>query len=139
MTYGDVLITNKDNETFDNNSSNGQMFEHSKLSFSRENMIKCLPGPMPLWSIDIHEQCGFFDDKDCNYADDWEMWLRAVSVGHRFKRVDETVGLVLSGGRSQQGHEEQRKEEAKIFYQYSHVFGQNFHKFKSYFSQFLEK
>ena len=139
LTYGDVLVTENENETFENNSSDGKLSEHSTFSFSRKNMIKCLPGPMPLWSIDIHEQCGFFDDKDCNYADDWEMWLRAVDAGYNFKKVDEIVGLVLSGGRSQQGHEEQRKEEARIFYQYSHIFGENFHKFKSYFSQFLEK
>jgi GT2 family glycosyltransferase len=139
LAYGDVLVTKKENETFDNNSSNGQLSEHSTFSFSRENMIKCLPGPMPLWSLEIHEQCGFFDDQDCNYADDWEMWLRAVDGGHKFKKVEDVVGLVLAGGRSQQNNQEQRKEEAKIFYKYSHLFGQNFYKFSPYFKKFLEK
>jgi glycosyltransferase involved in cell wall biosynthesis len=139
LTYGDVLVTQKDNETFEDNSSNGQLSEHSTFKFSKENMIKCLPGPMPLWNVEIHEQCGFFDDKDCNYADDWEMWLRAVDSGHEFKKVDDVVGLVLAGGRSQQNNIEQRKEEAKIFYKYSHLFGQNYHNFNSYFRQFLEK
>jgi glycosyltransferase involved in cell wall biosynthesis len=139
LTYGDVLVTEIENETFENNSSNGKLSEHSTFDFSKENMIKCLPGPMPLWNIEIHEQCGFFDDKDCNYADDWEMWLRAVDSGHRFKKVNDVVGLVLAGGRSQQNNIEQRKEEARIFYKYSHLFGHNYQKYGPYFKQFLEK
>ena len=63
-------------------------------------MVKCLPGPMPLWTRFIHDKSGFFDDKECDYADDWEMWLRAVARGSKFKKVDKTVGLYYTGGRS---------------------------------------
>jgi hypothetical protein len=138
LIYGDTLLTNKKNETFEKNSSNNTLSEHSKLSFSKENMIKCLPGPMPLWNINIHEQCGFFDEANCNYADDWEMWLRSVQSGHIFKKVDEVVGLVVQGGRSQQGDIKQRQEEARIFYKYKNIFGSNFQKFEPYFKQFLK-
>jgi len=138
LVYGDSLQTDSVNETFKKNSANNKLAEHSVLAFSRENMIKCLPGPMPLWRKSIHDRCGLFDDENCNYADDWEMWLRAVNAGSKFKKVDDIVGLYYSGGRSQQEQNiEQRKEEARIFYQYSNIFGQNFVRFKPYFDQFV--
>ena len=139
LVYGDVIVTEIENQTFEScKVERANLFEHSQLSFSKENMIKCLPGPMPLWRKAIHEKTGFFDTENCNYADDWEMWLRAIDAGSKFKKVDQIVGLYLAGGRSQQNDTKQRIEEAKIFYRYSHLFGQNFYKFKPYFDQFLE-
>jgi len=139
LVYGDVIVTETENQTFEScKVERANLFEHSQLSFSKENMIKCLPGPMPLWRKAIHEKTGFFDTENCNYADDWEMWLRAIDAGSKFKKVDQIVGLYLAGGRSQQNDIKQRTEEARIFYRYSHLFGQNFHKFKPYFDQFLE-
>ena len=139
LVYGDVIVTEIENQTFEScKVERANLFEHSQLSFSKENMIKCLPGPMPLWRKTIHEKTGFFDTENCNYADDWEMWLRAIDAGSKFKKVDQIVGLYLAGGRSQQNDTKQRIEEAKIFYRYSHLFGQNFYKFKPYFDQFLE-
>ena len=94
---------------------------------------------MPLWKKSIHDKCGFFDEEDCNFADDWDMWLRAVDNNCKFKKVNEIVGLYLSGGRSQQSENvEQIREEAKLFYKYKHLFGNNFFKYESYFKQFLE-
>ena len=137
LAYGDCYVTDKPNETFEENSSDGLLFEHSTFDFSRENMIKCLPGPIPMWRRRMHEICGFFDTENCNYADDWEMWLRAVQAGARFKKVNKPLGLYLTGGRSQQNDPKQRKEEAEVFYKYAEVFGENFLKFKPYFEQFL--
>jgi len=139
LVYGDVLQTSVENETFDANSSNGVLFEHSAYEYSKENMVKCLPGPMPLWKKLIHDKCGFFDDETCNFADDWDMWLRAVANGSEFKKVNKIVGLYLSGGRSQQEENiEQKREEADIFYKYKNVFGDNFFNYEPYFKQFLE-
>ena len=138
LVYGEVLLTDSPNETYENNTSNGRTSEHSSYPFSRENMIKCLPGPMPLWKKEIHDVCGFFDNEECDFADDWDMWLRAVSAGYSFNKVEDTVGLYLSGGRSQQERNlDQRKEEARIFYKYAHLFGSNFQKYKPYFDQFI--
>ena len=137
LVYGECLKSITKNETFEKSTSS-EVFGHSTFEFSRENMIKCLPGPMPLWRKTIHERSGFFDEDGCDYADDWEMWLRAVDGGSEFKKVNKTVGLYLEGGRSQQAHNlAQREEEAKIFYKYSHLFGSNFHNYKNYFDQFL--
>ena len=126
------------NETFEKNTSTA-LFEHSTYPFSKENMVKCLPGPMPLWTRFIHDKCGLFDNKECNYADDWDMWLRAVARGSKFKKVDKTVGLYYTGGRSfHHDNLEQKKEEASIFFRYSYLFGANFNKYMPYFQQFLE-
>lgn len=137
LVYGDVYVCEEKNQKFDNFSPGDELFSHSMFPFSKSNMIKCLPGPMPLWRVDMHEKCGFFNQKDCNYADDWEMWLRAVDQGLVFKKLEETIGLYYSGGRSLSQDPEQRKEEAKIFFKYSSMFGENYHKFKNYFQQFL--
>ena len=138
LVYGDVYQTAETNETYENNSSPHRLLEHSRFSFSKENMVKCLPGPIPLWKRIIHERCGFFDSENHNYADDWDMWLRAVDAGFVFKKVDEIVGLYYVGGRSQQqSNIKQRKEEAKIFFKYGHIFGNRFNEFRGYFQQFL--
>lgn len=137
LVYGNCLKTETKNETFETSSAS-EFFSHSVPEFSRENMVKCLPGPMPLWRKALHEKNGLFDQDGCDYADDWEMWLRAVSTGSQFKKVDKSVGLYLEGGRSQQSYNpEQRREEAQIFYRYARLFGQNFQSYKPYFDQFL--
>ena len=136
LVYGDVIQIDKENQNFEEHKDSNNLLDHSKHDFSLENMIKCLPGPMPLWYSSIHNRCGFFDDKDCDYADDWEMWLRMVSKGYRFKKLNKKVGLYLVGGRSQQNDTNQRKEESKIFFRYSNIFGNNYKKYYSYFKQF---
>ena len=80
---------------------------------------------------------GLFDTT-FDFADDWEMWLRAVSGGSKFKKVDAVVGLYLTGGRSQSEvlNLKQKSEESELFFKYSHLFGGNYDKFKDYFSQF---
>ena len=113
-----------------------KIVEHTEYEFSKENMVKCLPGPMPLWKKSIHDKVGFFDEEECDYADDWEMWLRMIDNGSKFKRVNKIVGLYLIDGRSQQGKIEQRQEEAKIFFKYSHIFGASYYEYYNYFKQF---
>ena len=136
LVYSDCYITSKPNEQFQKNKNYEGLMEHSVPLFSKENMIKCLPGPMPFWDIEINEKCGFFSEK-YKYANDWEMWLRAVNNGFVFVKNEKPLGLYLSGGRSQSEDPEQRVEEAQIFYKYSNVFGQNFYNYKPYFDQFM--
>ncbi len=137
LVYGDVFVSTKPNETYKQNNKKVKS-EHSSFEFSRENMIKCLPGPMPMWRYNLHEVLGFFDDLECNYADDWEMWLRMVQHGISFKKIKQPVGLYLTGGRSQiQDNLDQRKEEAKLFFKYANVFGYNYNKYYNYFNQFM--
>lgn len=138
LVYGDTIITDEPNQNFEAFTGPEILSEHSRQEFSCENMIKCLPGPMPLWKKAIHDKIGFFDDIDQNYADDWEMWLRMVGSGSNFSKLNKIVGLYLTGGRSQVSNNlEQRKEEAKLFYKYYYIFGKNFEIYKPYFDQFL--
>jgi GT2 family glycosyltransferase len=131
-----VAQTSVKNQKFEENDLK-TLFEHSKYDFSKKNMVKCLPGPMPLWKRSIHEKCGFFDENKLNYADDWDMWLRSVANGCKFKKIDDIVGIYLEGGRSQQNSIKQRKEEAELFFKYGYMFGKNYDIYKSYFQQFI--
>jgi len=136
LTYGDCFCTTTKNETFEETKST-KLMEHSVKEFSPQNMIKCLPGPMPMWDTRMNEECGFLDNEQCKFADDWDLYLRFVNSGFKFKKVDRPVGLYLEGGRSQQANNtQQRQEEATLFYRYAHLFGDNYTKYESYFRQF---
>ena len=137
LVYGDSYQTNRKNETFSKNTSNGIVYEHSKKDFSKENMIKCLPGPLPMWKKIMSDDCGRFDEQ-LKFAGDWDMWLRAVQKGHKFKKVHEVLGLYyfnpagLSTSREKQ--EERFNEEKQIFYKYKDVFGPSvYNDYKAYF------
>jgi glycosyltransferase involved in cell wall biosynthesis len=140
LVYSDCFQTNKDNETFALNSSGGLLYEHSKKSFSKHNMIKCLPGPMPMWRKSIHEKVGFFKE-EMRYAGDWEFFLRMVDMGCKFKKIDVPLGLYYFNAdglsTSEKYQKERGKEEADVFFKYKHVFGEaNYKKYVNYFSQF---
>ena len=142
LVYGDCLQTIKINENYECNSSNGVLYEHSKNKFSKENMIKCLPGPMPMWRRKIHEEVGYFSIK-YNFANDWEMWLRIVNNGSSFLKINEILGLYLMNEKgistSKDTFSKKIKEEAELFFKYKEIFGStNFNKFKNYFSQGLQ-
>jgi len=142
LVYADCLQTTKPLETFDNNSSNGTLYKHSRNSFSEENMIKCLPGPMPMWRVKAHEKCGYFNEKMA-HAGDWEMFLRMVQAGSKFKKVDKPLGLYYynsDGLSTSVEHTKERgKEEAEVFFKYKNIFGdQNYKRYEHYFKQFTE-
>ena len=142
LVYCDCYQTPNPLETYENNSSQGNVYAHSINPFSKENMIKCLPGPMPMWRKSVHEECGYFNE-EMSYAGDWEMFLRMVEAGFKFKKIDRPLGLYYynSEGLST-GAEyatDRGKEEAAVFFKYKNVFGEkNFQKYEPYFKQFLE-
>ena len=137
LVYGNCLVTKNKNENFEECQSK-TLFEHSLNDFSKENMIKCLPGPMPMNTARMIDKIGFLDNKNQNFSDDWEFYLRAVDHGLSFKKVNKVVGSYLVGGRSQMDNNlEQRQEEARLFYRYRHLFGKNFNVYEPYFKQFI--
>ena len=143
LVYADCLQTKKPNETFFNNSSSGELYQHSTKEYTKENMIKCLPGPMPVWKIKVHEKTGYFD-KDLRYAGDWEMFLRMVDNGSKFKKIDIPLGLYYFNSEGLSTSDEyimpRGKEEASVFFKYKHIFGKsNFNKYKNYFLQFTKE
>jgi hypothetical protein len=141
LVYGDCLQTNKENETIQINSSNNKLYEHSLEEFTKENMIKSLPGCMPVWKKEVHNTVGYFRT-DLRYPIDWEMWLRMVKAGFKFKKINQIVGLYYFNENglttSKTNAINKHQEEAKIFFEYKDLFGNNFIKYKEYFSQFLK-
>jgi glycosyltransferase involved in cell wall biosynthesis len=141
LVYADCYQTTVPNETFENNTAQDNLYEHSKNKFSRENMIKCLPGPMPMWKKSIHEKAGYFND-ELAHAGDWEMFLRMVKTGSKFKKVNIPLGLYYynSEGLSTSPEHAPRRfqEESEVFFKYKEIFGQrNYERYKGYFQQFM--
>jgi len=91
LVYGDMLITDNPNETFENNSSGGKKYTFPHFSFESLKMVN-MPHASPMWRKSIHEENGLFDEK-YRSAGDWEMWLRAAANGSVFKKMDDVVGL----------------------------------------------
>jgi hypothetical protein len=137
LVYSQCFVTQRPNEEYSNNSSGGIVYP--VVDFTPENMIKCLPGCMPIWRKSMHETSGLFDSK-YKFAGDWEMWLRAVKAGSRFKRVLGVHGLYYhnpKGLTTDALRQKDKFEEEKIvFHEYADIFGQaNYEAHGEYFSQ----
>lgn len=91
LVYSDSMITDKPNETFEKNSANGKRYHFEE--FSPEVMLKQnLPHNNPMWRFQLHNDYGYFDEQ-YKSAGDWEMWLRTVSQGSKFKKYPEVLSL----------------------------------------------
>jgi cellulose synthase/poly-beta-1,6-N-acetylglucosamine synthase-like glycosyltransferase len=139
LVYGESYITNNSKDTFDNNSSEGRVYPVKE--FSRQTMIKCLPGCMPVWRKKMHTKAGYFDE-NYKYAGDHEMWLRAVRNGSEFKKISGIYGLYYMNpdglSISDKNSIERYKEEKKVFWEFVDVFGtNNTNLYRDYFSRIL--
>lgn len=72
--------------------------EQRKMSFWRYPKFKpeeiqyyCLPNCHPMWRKSIHQKIGFFEEK-YKSAGDWDMWIKAVKGGFKFKRIEQLLG-----------------------------------------------
>ena len=89
--YSENYITNEPNETFDNNSSNNEVYpaaEFSKDAMLRGNAPHC----MPMWRKSLHDKFGYFKE-GFRSASDWEFWLRCTFGGSSLKKVRDKLGL----------------------------------------------
>jgi len=89
--YTENFMTREPNETFVDNSSNGQIYPAEE--FSKEAMLRGNPPHcMPMWRKTLHEVNGWFDE---NYrsASDWDFWLRCAFAGSSYKKLYEPLGL----------------------------------------------
>ena len=137
LVYGDCFVTSNKNEFVELCKSN-KLYEHSIMNFTKENMIKCLPGPIPMWKKSMSTNNGNFNES-LKYAGDWEFWLRCVKNGSIFKKVNYLVGSYYynPNGLSTNllNNQEKHLEERQIFLDYKEVFGyNNFEKFRKYFN-----
>ena len=140
LVYSEAFVTNKDFETFYNNSSAGKVYPIT--DFSEEAMVKCLPGCMPIWRKSMHENIGLFDTK-YKSAGDWEMWLRAVRNGSKFSKIPGVYGLYYSNPKGLSTDPEKQKErfgeEREVFWKYVDLFGNEAPKYTSHFVPPKEK
>ena len=137
LAYSESYVTNVGNETYENNSSGGKTYPIT--DFSKEAMIKCLPGCMPVWRKIMHDKAGYFDES-FRYAGDHEMWLRAVRAGCEFKRVTGVHGLYYMNpdglSTSEANAIKRYKEEQRVFWEYVDIFGEQVVKnYSEYFSK----
>jgi len=137
LAYSECYVTKHENQTFEKNSSGGRTYPTT--DFSKQAMVKCLPGCMPVWRKSMHDNAGYFDES-FKYAGDHEMWLRAVRNGSEFKRVTGVHGLYYMNpngiSTSEENESERYKEEQKVFWEYTDLFGINStNRYREYFSK----
>jgi glycosyltransferase involved in cell wall biosynthesis/GT2 family glycosyltransferase len=92
LVYGDFLVTENENETFDQCNPVGhvQVPEFDPVLLASV----CYVGPQPMWRRELHEKHGYFDETfEC--AGDYEFWLRMAKSGEKFLHVPQTLGLYL--------------------------------------------
>jgi len=117
LVYSDMLVTDKPNETFEQNSSNGRVYNTPQFSFDRMKMMN-LPHAAPMWRRSLHDNYGYFDE-EFRSAGDWEMWLRAASQGSRFLKVPQKLNLYYFSPRgisTNPEHNDWKQEEEKKVY-----------------------
>ena len=120
LAYADMAITDKPNETWENNSSNGKKYNFPEFSLENLKMVN-MPHANPMWRRRVHEKYGFFDAK-YRSAGDWEMWLRAASKGSKFKKIEDILGLYYFNPKGISTNPEnfswKREEEQEIYSKY---------------------
>lgn len=137
LVYSRTFVTHKPYETFYKNSSGYQIYP--SFPFSKETMVKCLPGCQPLWRRTMHQKAGLFDNS-YKFAGDWEMWLRAVRNGSRFMMLEGVYGLYYNNpmglSTDVKKHTKKFLEERIIFWEYTDVFGlKTTNMYRDYFSR----
>ena len=119
--YAENLITMNPNETFEKNSSNGQVYPVEE--FSLEAMLRGNPPHcMPMWRKSLHGKNGWFEEK-YKSASDWEFWLRCAFNDSKYlKYTSEPLGLYYFNPKgmstNSENNKEKRSEEREIFKKY---------------------
>jgi glycosyltransferase involved in cell wall biosynthesis len=120
LVYADMLITDKPNETFENNSSEGRRYNFPRFSLSNLKITN-MPHAAPMWRKSYHNRYGKFDAK-YRSAGDWEMWLRGASQGSTFKKIDSILGLYYYNptgiSTNPDNFDSKKQEEAEVFQKY---------------------
>tara|TARA_R100000234_G_scaffold39845_1_gene23806 strand:+ start:1342 stop:3297 length:1956 start_codon:yes stop_codon:yes gene_type:complete len=120
LVYADMAITDRPNETFKNNNSEGRQYNFPEFSFDNLKMTN-MPHASPMWRKSYHDKYGLFDDK-YKSAGDWELWLRGASQGSKFKKINSILGLYYFNPTGISTNPEnfswKRKEEKEVFEKY---------------------
>jgi len=90
LVYADSYITPAPNETFENNSSQGECLNPPEYSH-KELLKKCICGPHPMWRKTIHSELGYFNES-YKLAGDYEFWLR-IAEKYPLLCIPKALGL----------------------------------------------
>lgn len=119
LVYSNSYITRLPNETFEMNSSLGKI-DHPQ--FTPDAIKKGnLPSFNPMWRKSFHSKYGYFDNS-FKIAADWEMWVRAITMGTKFKKAPGIHGLFyyntkgISLDRSRFNEQKNERERVKVKY-----------------------
>ncbi len=89
LVYGDILITENDNETFENNSAK-TCYRLPECSF-RQALTRQFFGPQPMWRKLVHEKIGYFNSEYV-VDGDYDFFIRLVRE-FKGRRIPEFLGL----------------------------------------------
>lgn len=123
VVYANNLMTNKPNETWQQNTANSI---YPSEEFSQESLLRSnSPHCMPMWRKSLHDKCGFFEEK-YKSASDWEFWLRCAFNNVKMKKINKTLGLYFFNPSGMSTNKEnniwKKKEEFEIFKKYQNIF-----------------
>lgn len=90
LVFGNVLVTETPNETFENNTTVGTI---PYPDHDRQNLLagNCLVGPQPMWRKSVHDEYGYFDDSMVT-SGDYEFWTR-IAQTNDFYHINQDFGL----------------------------------------------
>ena len=89
VVYADCLITENENETFKNNSS--QKYFHRPNYNLRQMLLFSFFGPQPMWRQSVHSKIGYFDE-NLSIAADYDFFIR-LSLKFGALHISEILGL----------------------------------------------
>lgn len=95
LVYGDCLVTNFPNQTFEHHVRCGY---HIRPDYLPEIMLSgCHMGPQPMWRKSIHDAIGYFSD-EFSSAGDYEFWCR-IAIRYRMLHIPQFLGLYFENPR----------------------------------------
>lgn len=120
VVFGDSLITDKPNETMENNSSNGRRYYFN--DFSKQTLLQSnLPHCCPMWRKTLHEKFGYFDE-NLRSASDWKFWLTCAFGGTEMRKIPEVLSLYYFNPKgvstNPENFEWKGKEEKAVFMEF---------------------
>ena len=87
--YADCLITESENETFENHSAN-IYFRRPNYNL-RQMLIFSFFGPQPMWRHSVHNEIGYFDET-FSIAGDYDFFIR-LAVNFGALHINEILGI----------------------------------------------
>ena len=111
LAYADCAVTTQENARLED----GPIAAHFRWpEFDPRHLWDvCYVGPQPLYRRELHELYGGYPEEFV-VAGDYELWLRVVAAGERFRHVPEVLGLYLQNlGGNEYGNQDLCFEESE--------------------------